>query len=68
MNKVVIDATIHLDDLVLEKFNTLDDAEALADDDGRMERMLLGRFPEEWRENILVRIEWVEVELEGEEE
>ena len=72
MNKVVIDAAIYLDDIVLEKFNTLADAEALADDDDQMEHRILGLFPEEWRENlassIMVRLECVEVVGEGEEE
>lgn len=65
MNKVVIDAVIYLDDIVLEKFNEIVDAEALANDDDHLEHMILEHFPEEWRENILVRLESVDVYPQG---
>ena len=65
MNKVVIDAIIHLDEIVLEKFNALIDAQVLAEQDSHMEHMILELFPEEWRENILVRLESVDVYPKG---
>ena len=67
MNKVIIDAVVHLDEIVLGKFDTLTDAQALANNDDHMEQMLLELFPEEWRENILVRLESVDVYSEGDE-
>lgn len=41
VNKVVIDAAIFLDEVVLEKFNTLIDAQVLAEQDNHMEHMIL---------------------------
>ena len=41
VNKVVIDAVIFLDEVVLEKFNTLIDAQVLAEQDNHMEHMIL---------------------------
>lgn len=67
MNKVVIDAIIHLDEIVLEKFNALIDAQVFAEQDKDMEHMILQLFPEEWRENILVRLEYVDVLSEDDE-
>lgn len=67
MYKVIIDAVAHLDEIVLGKFNTLADAQVFAEQDNDMEHMILKHFPEEWRENILVRLEYVDVYSEDDE-
>ena len=68
MYTVIVDAIIHLDEIVLEKFNALIDAQVLAEQDSHMEYMILELFPEEWRENIRVRLEYVDVHTEEDEE
>lgn len=67
MYKVVIDAIIHLDEIVLGQSVYQMKAEALANDDDRMEQRILEHFPEEWRENIVVRLESVDVYSEDDE-
>jgi len=40
----------------------------LARNDSHIEHMILEHFPEEWRENILARLEYVDVHSEEDEE
>jgi len=65
--KVVIDAIIILDEIVLGRFNALIDAQVLAEQDSHMEQMILKLFPEEWWENVTVNLESVDIYSEGDE-
>jgi hypothetical protein len=67
MPKVKVGAVIVLEEIVLARYNRMIDAEFLAEQDGHMEHMILNLFPEEWRENITVNLESVEVYSEGDE-
>lgn len=68
MYKVVIDATIHLDEIVLGQSRYQMKAEALADDNDSMKQRILEHFPAEWRENIMVHFDYVGVLSEEDEE
>lgn len=67
MPKVKVGAVVVLEEIVLARYNRMIDAEVLAEQDGHMEHMILKLFPEEWRENITVNLESVEVCSEGDE-
>ena len=68
MYTVVVDAIVHLDEIVLGQSVFQMKAEALADDDDHLEQRILEHFPAEWRENIRVRLEYVDVHTEEDEE